>query len=94
MVGGTLPKSLAGSAALTLDRIESFGLNGGDEVKAKSEAVLQKFYSQYKDPVAKTALETLNAIKTVAQPRPARVPGRPRSTRTAGWPRRSRPPRS
>jgi uncharacterized protein (DUF1501 family) len=65
MVGGTLPKSLAGSAALTLDRIESFGLNGGDEVKAKSEAVLQKFYSQYKDPVAKTALETLGAIKTV-----------------------------
>ena len=65
MVGGTLPKSLAGSAALTLDRIESFGLNGGDEVKAKSEAVLQKFYSQYRDPVAKTALETLGAIKTV-----------------------------
>jgi uncharacterized protein (DUF1501 family) len=65
MVGGTLPKSLTGSSALTLDRIESFGLNGGDEVKAKSEAVLQKFYSQYKDPVATTALETLNAIKTV-----------------------------
>jgi uncharacterized protein (DUF1501 family) len=65
MVGGTLPKSLSGSAALTLDRIESFGLNGGDEVKAKSEAVLQKFYSQYKDPVAQTALETLGAIKTV-----------------------------
>jgi len=65
MVGGTLPKSLAGSSALTLDRIESFGLNGGDEVKAKSEAVLQRFYSQYKDPVAQTALETLGAIKTV-----------------------------
>jgi uncharacterized protein (DUF1501 family) len=65
MVGGTLPKSLSGSSALTLDRIESFGLNGGDEVKAKSEAVLQQFYSQYKDPVAKTALETLGAIKTV-----------------------------
>ncbi len=65
MVGGTLPKSLAGSGALTLDRIQSFGLNGGDEVKAKSEAVLQKFYSQYKDPVATTALQTLNAIKTV-----------------------------
>ncbi len=65
MVGGTLPKSLSGSSALTLDRIESFGLNGGDEVKAKSEAVLQKFYTQYKDPVAKTALETLGAIKTV-----------------------------
>lgn len=65
MVGNTLPKSLAGSGALTLDRIESFGLNGGDEVKAKSEAVLQKFYSQYTDPVAKTALETLGAIKTV-----------------------------
>jgi uncharacterized protein (DUF1501 family) len=27
--------------------------------------VLQKFYSQYRDPVAKTALETLGAIKTV-----------------------------
>jgi uncharacterized protein (DUF1501 family) len=65
MVGNTLPKSLAGSGALTLDRIESFGLNGGDEVKAKSEAVLQKFYAQYTDPVAKTALETLGAIKTV-----------------------------
>jgi uncharacterized protein (DUF1501 family) len=65
MVGSTLPKTLAGSGALTLDRIESFGLNGGDEVKAKSEAVLQKFYSQYKDPVAKSALETLGAIKTV-----------------------------
>jgi uncharacterized protein (DUF1501 family) len=65
MVGGTLPKSLSGSSALTLDRIESFGLNGGDEVKAKSEAVLQRFYSQYKDPVAQTALETLGAIKTV-----------------------------
>lgn len=65
MVGGTLPKSLSGSSALTLDRIESFGLNGGDEVKAKSEAVLQKFYTQYKDPVAQTALETLGAIKTV-----------------------------
>jgi uncharacterized protein (DUF1501 family) len=65
MVGGTLPKSLAGSGALTLDRVESFGLNGGDDVKAKSEAVLQKFYSQYTDPVAKTALETLGAIKTV-----------------------------
>jgi uncharacterized protein (DUF1501 family) len=65
MVGGTLPKTLAGSSALTLDRIESFGLNGGDEVKAKSEAVLQKFYSQYRDPVATTALETLSAIKTV-----------------------------
>jgi uncharacterized protein (DUF1501 family) len=65
MVGGTLPKSLSGSSALTLDRIESFGLNGGDEVKAKSEAVLQKFYTQYRDPVAKTALETLGAIKTV-----------------------------
>jgi uncharacterized protein (DUF1501 family) len=65
MVGGTLPKSLAGGGALTLDRIQSFGLNGGDEVKAKSEAVLQKFYSQYKDPVATTALETLGAIKTV-----------------------------
>jgi uncharacterized protein (DUF1501 family) len=66
MVGGTLPKSLSGSAALTLDRIESFGLNGGDEVKAKSAAVLQKFYSQYKDPVAQTALETLGAIKTIS----------------------------
>lgn len=65
MVGGTIPKSLAGSGALTLDRIESFGLNGGDDVKAKSEAVLQKFYSQYQDPVAKSALETLGAIKTV-----------------------------
>src|SRR5829696_340057 len=65
MVGGTLPKSLTGSSALTLDRIESFGLNGGDEVKAKSETVLQRFYGQYKDPVATTALETLNAIKTV-----------------------------
>ncbi len=65
MVGGTVPKLLAGSGALTLDRIEAFGLNGGDDVKAKSEAVLQKFYSQYKDPVAKSALETLGAIKTV-----------------------------
>jgi uncharacterized protein (DUF1501 family) len=65
MVGGTLPKSLAGSGALTLDRIESFGLNGGDEVKAKSTAALQRFYSQYKDPVAQTALETLGAIKTI-----------------------------
>lgn len=65
MVGGTLPKSLAGSSALTLDRIQSFGLNGGDEVKAKTETVLQKFYSQYRDPVATTALETLSAIKTV-----------------------------
>lgn len=65
MVGSTLPKSLAGSGALTLDRIQSFGLNGGDEVKAKSEATLQKFYSQYQDPVAKSALETLGAIKTV-----------------------------
>ena len=51
--------------ALTLDRLESFGLAGGDEVKAKSEAVLQKFYSQYKDPVATTSLQTLNAIKTI-----------------------------
>jgi uncharacterized protein (DUF1501 family) len=66
MVGGTLPKSLDGSGALTLDRIESFGLNGGDEVKAKSAAVLQRFYAQYKDPVAQTALETLSAIKTVS----------------------------
>lgn len=65
MVGGTLPKSLAGSGALTLDRIESFGLNGGDEVKAKSTKALQAFYSQYTDPVAKTALETLGAIKTI-----------------------------
>lgn len=65
MVGGTIPKSLAGSSALTLDRIQSFGLNGGDEIKAKSENALQAFYSQYKDPVAKTALETLGAIKTV-----------------------------
>jgi uncharacterized protein (DUF1501 family) len=65
MVGGTLPKSLTGSSALTLDRIQSFGLNGGDEVKAKSEAALAAFYGQYKDPVAKTALETLGAIKTV-----------------------------
>ncbi len=65
MVGGTLPKSLSGSSALTLDRIESFGLNGGDEVKATSAAALQRFYSQYKDPVATTALETLNAIKTI-----------------------------
>jgi uncharacterized protein (DUF1501 family) len=65
MVGGTLPKSLSGSSALTLDRIEAFGLNGGDEVKAKSAAALQKFYSQYKDPVATTALETLSAIKTI-----------------------------
>jgi uncharacterized protein (DUF1501 family) len=65
MVGGTLPKSLAGSGALTLDRIEAFGLNGGDEVKAKSAAALQRFYAQYKDPVAKTALETLGAIKTI-----------------------------
>lgn len=65
MVGNTLPKSLAGSGALTLDRIESFGLNGGDEVKAKSEATLRKFYAQYKDPVATTALETLTAIRTV-----------------------------
>ena len=65
MVGGTIPKALTGGSALTLDRIESFGLNGGDDVKAKSEAVLQKFYSQYTDPVAKTALETLGAIKTV-----------------------------
>jgi uncharacterized protein (DUF1501 family) len=65
MVGGTLPKSLSGSSALTLDRIESFGLNGGDEVKAKSAAALQRFYTQYKDPVATTALETLNAIKTI-----------------------------
>lgn len=65
MVGGTVPKSLAGSGALTLDRIQSFGLNGGDEIKAKSEAALQSFYAQYKDPVAKSALETLGAIKTV-----------------------------
>ncbi|MFL6129600.1 MAG: DUF1501 domain-containing protein [Mycobacteriales bacterium] len=65
MVGGTLPKSLSGSSALTLDRIQSFGLNGGDEVRAKSEAVLRRFYSQYRDPVASTALETLTAIKTV-----------------------------
>jgi uncharacterized protein (DUF1501 family) len=65
MVGSTLPKSLAGSGALTLDRIESFGLQGGDDVRARSENVLQKFYSQYKDPVAKSALETLGAIKTV-----------------------------
>lgn len=65
MVGSTLPKSLSGSGALTLDRIESFGLQGGDEVRARSENVLQKFYSQYKDPVAKSALETLGAIKTV-----------------------------
>lgn len=65
MVGSTLPKSLAGSGALTLDRIESFGLQGGDEVRARSESVLQKFYSQYTDPVAKSALETLGAIKTV-----------------------------
>jgi uncharacterized protein (DUF1501 family) len=65
MVGGTLPKSLAGSGAMTLDRIQSFGLNGGDEIKAKSEATLQRFYSQYKDPVAQAALETLGAIKTV-----------------------------
>jgi uncharacterized protein (DUF1501 family) len=65
MVGSTLPKSLAGSGALTMDRIESFGLAGGDEVKAKSEATLQKFYGQYQDPVAKSALETLGAIKTI-----------------------------
>ena len=65
MVGSSLPKSLAGSSALTLDRVESFGLNGGDEIRAKSESTLQKFYAQYKDPVAKSALETLGAIKTV-----------------------------
>jgi uncharacterized protein (DUF1501 family) len=65
MVGGQLPKSLAGSPALTVDRLESFGLAGGDEVKAKSETALRKFYSQYADPVAKTAVETLNAIKTI-----------------------------
>ena len=65
MVGGQLPKSLAGSQALTLDRLESFGLAGGDEVRAKSEATLAKFFGQYKDPVAKSALETLNGIKTI-----------------------------
>lgn len=65
MVGGQLPKSLAGSQALTVDRLESFGLAGGDDVKAKSESVLRSFYGQYADPVAKSAVETLNAIKTI-----------------------------
>ena len=65
MVGGQLPKSLAGSQALTVDRLESFGLAGGDEIKARSEATLRKFYSQYQDPVARTAVETLIALRTI-----------------------------
>jgi uncharacterized protein (DUF1501 family) len=65
MVGPQLPKSLSGSQALTVDSLESFGLAGGDEIKAKSEATLAKFFGQYKDPVSKSALETLNGIKTI-----------------------------
>lgn len=65
MVGPQLPKLLAGSQALTVNSIDSFGLAGGDDVKAKSEATLAKFFGQYKDPVSKSALETLNGIKTI-----------------------------
>ena len=65
MVDSNLPKSLAGSQALTVDRLDAFGLAGGDDIKAKSEATLAKFFSQYKDPVSKSALETLNGIKTI-----------------------------
>ncbi len=65
MVGNNLPKSLAGSQALTVDRLDAFGLAGGDEIRAKSEATLAKFFGQYKDPVSKSALETLNGIKTI-----------------------------
>jgi uncharacterized protein (DUF1501 family) len=63
--GATLPRSLAGDqGALSLDTLESFTLNVGDELREPTKQALAALYTGLEHPLASDVAATLAALDT------------------------------
>ncbi len=66
--GSQLPLALSGDApALALDGVQSFGLAGYDDVRAKAASTLLSLYRGVRHPMAAQVRDTLSAIGTLTK---------------------------
>lgn len=64
--GNQLPLALTGDApALALNGVQSFGLNGYDDVRAKAATALARLYRGVQHPMSDQVSDTLRAVRTV-----------------------------
>jgi uncharacterized protein (DUF1501 family) len=67
MGGGSLPLALSGEApALAMDNVQSFGLMGFDDVKAKAASAFGALYQGIKHPMADQVRDTIAAMGRVS----------------------------
>jgi uncharacterized protein (DUF1501 family) len=67
-MGSSLPLSLAGDApALTMSGVQSFGLMGFDDVKAKAATAFASLYKGMKHPLATQVQDTVAAIGKIGK---------------------------
>ncbi len=70
-MGSSLPLALAGDApALTMSGVQSFGLAGFDDVKAKAASAYAAMYRGMKHPVADQVRDTVAAISKIGSIKP------------------------
>ena len=70
-MGSSLPLSLAGDApALTMSGVQSFGLAGYDDVKAKAATAFAALYKGMKHPLADQVRDTVAAISKIGSIKP------------------------
>jgi uncharacterized protein (DUF1501 family) len=67
-MGSSLPLSLAGDApALTMSGIQSFGLQGYDDVKARAHTAFDALYKGMKHPLATQVHDTVAALNKIGK---------------------------
>jgi uncharacterized protein (DUF1501 family) len=67
-MGSSLPLSLAGDApALTMSGIQSFGLQGYDDVKARAANAFDALYKGMKHPLAEQVRDTVAALNKIGK---------------------------